>query len=253
LSNFKPKLLILLAIVVLVALALPVFAINYTPGVTVGEYVKYGNFSGIGPGLEAFNNTAYVQQLITDVSGKQVTLLTTGQFKDGTPTAGNGTIAVWNIETGTLNGVPSVQGPIIAANLNQGDAIPPPDTYMVNQTETRTYLGVSRSVNILIATVSTSGYNSALTYIYDKISGILLESSTVTTTQAQPQPVTSTYSYSIIETNIFNSTNPSPSIPEFSTQIMAITIAIIAGTTTSLIILRRKLPCQQNMANIVCI
>ena len=47
------------------------------------------------------------------------------------------------------DGVPSTQGPIIAANLNQGDAIPPPNTYSVNKTETRIFLGFSRTVNIL--------------------------------------------------------------------------------------------------------
>ena len=70
-----------------------------------------------------------------------MTLLSTGQFKNGTALPGNDTTSVWNIEAGTENGVPSTQGPIIAANLNQGDAIPPPNTYSINQTESRTYLG----------------------------------------------------------------------------------------------------------------
>jgi len=232
LSKFKPQLSILLAMVILATLALPVFAVEYNTGVKVSQYVKYGNFAGSGTGLESFNDYNWLKLEATSISGKEVTLLSTGEYKNGTALPGNGMTSVWNVETGADNGVPNTQGPIIAANLNQGDSIPPPGTYVVNQTESRTYLGVSRSVSILIVTVSSPDYNSTLTYIYDKLSGMLLESSTLTTTQAQPQPVTSTYSYSIIETNIFGS-NPSPTVPEFSSQILlviavAIVISLIA-------------------------
>jgi len=156
-----------ISLLIFSTIAIPVFATNYNPGVSKGQYIKYGNFIGIGPGLEPFNNTDYVKQEIINVSEKEITLLTTSQFKDGTATPGNGSTAVWNIETGTINGAPSVQGPIIATNLNQGDPIPPPNTYTVNKTETRTYLGVSRSVNILNATISTPDYTTLLTFVYD--------------------------------------------------------------------------------------
>ena len=151
-----------------------------------------------------------------------------------------GTTDVWNVETGTDNGTPSTQGPIIATNLNQGDAIPPPNTYSVNQTADRTYLSTTRSVNILNVTVSTPDYNSTLNYVYDKISGMLLESTSTTTTQAQPQPITSTYSYSIIETNVFGSTSPSPTVPEFSTTILALAILVITILTVASIFILKK-------------
>jgi hypothetical protein len=239
LSDSKPHLSILLAMIILVALVLPVFAIQYNPGVAVGQYVKYGNFAGSGSGLESFNDYSWLKLGVTDVSGQEITLLSTGEFKNGTALRGNDTTSVWDVETGTDNGVPSTQGPIIAANLNQGDAIPPPNTYTVNQTESRTYLGVSRTVNILIVTVSTSDYNSTLTYIYDKLSGMLLESSTLTTTQAQPQPVTSTYSYSIIETNIFGP-SPSPTVPEFYTQVLIVIAVAIVISSIAIIALSKR-------------
>jgi hypothetical protein len=239
LSNFKLKLSILLAIIILVALALPVFAIDYNPGVTVGQYVKYGNFAGVGSGLESFNDYNWLKLQVTGVSGKEVTLLSTGEFKNGTALPGNGTELVWNIETGTENGVPTTQGPIIAASLNQGNAIPPLGTYTVNQTESRTLLGVSRSVNILSVIVSTPDYNSTLTYIYDKLSGMILESLTLTTTQAQPQPVTSTYSYSVIETNIFSS-SPSPTVPEFSSQILIVIVVAIVVSSFAVIAISKR-------------
>ncbi len=237
--NSKFQLSILVAAIILLSLALPVFAIQYSSGVTVGQYVKYGNFVGSGQGYESFNDYSFLNLEVVSVSGKQVTLLSTGQFKNGTALPGNGTTDVWNIETGTDNGIPSTQGPIIATNLNQGDAIPPPNTYSVNQTEDRTYLGNTRSVNILNVMVSTPDYNSSINYVYDKLSGMLLESISTTITQAQPQPITSTYSYSVIETNIFGSTTPTPTIPEFSSQILAVT-GILLLTSVSIILVRRQ-------------
>ena len=219
--NYKALIIPISVIVLIGALAFPVFALEYNPGVKAGQYVKYGNFVGTGTGLESFNDYSWSKLEVTDVSGKEITLLSTGQFKDGTAIPGNGTTEVWNIETGTQNGVPSTQGPIIAANLNQGDAIPPANTYMVNRTENRVYLGVSRSVNILETTVETPDYNTSLTYVYDRSSGILLES-TGETIQNQPQPLTSKYSYSITETNLFGQT-PSIGLP------LVFVIAVIAA------------------------
>lgn len=232
----------LLSAAFLAAFVLPVLAVTYNPGVEIGQYVKYGNFVGVGQGVESFNDYDWLKLLVTDVSGKDVTLLSTSQFKNGTAIVGNGAISVWNIETGTQDGVPSTQGPIIAANLNQGDQIPPSNTYVVNSTESRTYLGVSRTVNILDASLSTSDYNATLTYVYDKASGMLLESTTQTVTQADPQPVTTTISYSVIETNIFGSTsNPSPSIPELPiTAIGVIIVVVLMGAVAALILTKRR-------------
>ena len=232
---------VLLTTALLAAFVLPVLAVTYSPGVVSGQYVKYSNFVGVGPGVELFNDYDWLKLQVTDVSGKAVTLLSTSQYKNGTAIAGNGTISVWNIETGTQDGVPSTQGPIIASNLNSGDSIPPPNTYAVNRTESRTYLGVSRVVNILDASLSTPDYNATLTYVYDKASGMLLESTTQTTTQAQPQPVTTTISYSIIETNVFGSTlNPSPSVPELPLLAVGVVFVIVLIGVVAVIVLTKK-------------
>jgi hypothetical protein len=239
-NNHKFLLSTLFAFVFLSALVLPVFAASYNPGVAVGQYVKYGNFSGNGQGFEVFNDYGFLQLQVTSVVGKEVTLLSTGEFKNGTALPGNGTTTVWNLETGTEAGTPSTQGPIIAANLNQGDPIPPPDTYLVNQSESRMYLGSTRTINILNVEINTSDYNSTLTYVYDKLSGMLLESSTQTTTQSEPQPVSSSYSYNIIQTNIFAST-PTPSVSEFSNLTLeAIVVVFIIFITAFILIKRRK-------------
>ena len=192
--NSKLVLSFSLIAIILVALTAPVFAVQYNPRVAVDNYVRYGNFVGSGPGYEFFNDKAFLNLQVVDISANAVTLLSTGQFKNGTALHGNGTTDVWDVSIGTDNGTPTTQGPIIAANLNQGEAIPPPNTYTINQTVDRTYLGTTRSVNLLNITISTSDYNSTTNYVYDKLSGMLLETTFVTTTQSQAQPITSTYS-----------------------------------------------------------
>ena len=239
-ARTKLILAITLALAILASIVVPVFAAQYSPGVTVGQYVKYGNFVGAGQGAEEFNNYYWLKVQVTAISRKEVTLLSTSQYKNGTAIAGNGTVSVWNVETGTENGVPSTQGSIIAGNLNQGDAIPPANTYLVNRTETRNYLGVSRSVNLLDASFSTPDYTTSLTYVYDKASGMLLESTIQTTTQAQPQPVITTISYGVIETNIFSSTNPSPTVPEFPSPILAVALFVLMLISSLLLLLTRK-------------
>jgi hypothetical protein len=240
-NNQKFLLSVLFVLVFLSALVLPVFAVSYNPGVIVGQYIKYGNFSGNGQGFEAFNDYGFLQLQVTNVIGKEVTLFSTGQFKNGTALPGNGITAVWNIQTGAENGTPSTQGPIIPADLNQGDPIPPPDTYSVNQSESRMYFGSARIVNILNLEINTTDYNSTLTYVYDKLSGMLLESSTQTTIQSEPQPVISSYSYSIIETNIFGSiSNPSPSVPEFPTLTLGVFVVGLMVIPAVLILIRRR-------------
>jgi hypothetical protein len=231
-------LILLISFVLVSALVLPALAVDYTPGVTVGQYVKYGNFSGNGQGFEAFNDYGFLQLQVTFVSGSQVTLLSTGQFKNGTALPGDGTTAAWDIQAGTQNGNPDTQGPIIAANLNQGDTIPPPGTYSVNSTEQRTYLGVNRAVNILEVSISSPDYNSSLTYIYDKASGMLLEASAQTTTQSEPSPVTSSYSYSVVETNIFGSgSSATPSVNVSTVPIALIAIVIVVVVVVVVIVL----------------
>ena len=220
----------------------PALAANYTVGVSAGQYVTYGNFASSGPGVEAFNDYAQLTLQVKVVNGKEVTLLSTGTFKNGTAIPGNGTVTIWNVETGTENGAPATQGPIISANLHDGDAIPPPNTYMVNQTVPRSYLGVSRSVNVLDVELSTPDYTSLLDYVYDQSSGMLLEATSQTTVQGDSGPITSQYQYSIVGTNIFGSTatpTPSPS-SDLPTIYLVVVIAVIVVVLATVLWLKRK-------------
>jgi hypothetical protein len=239
LLNSKLILSFLLVALISIALAAPVLAVQYNSGVTTGQYVKYGNFAGSGIGYESFNEYDFLNLQVISVSGSSVTVLSTGQYKNGTALLGNGTTDVWDLSSGTKNGAPTTQGYIIAGNLNQGDAIPPPKTYSINQTADRTYLDTTRSVNILNVTVSTPDYTTTQNYVYDKLSGMLLEASSTTVTQLQPQTVTSMYSYSVTATNTFGSTNPTPTVPEFSSQILVLALAIVV-VAIAIIITRKR-------------
>lgn len=218
---------LILVTCLLAALAMPVLAVDYNPGVNVGQYVKYGNFAVTGPGFESFSDLQYETIEVTNVAGKEVTLLSLGQYKNDTATPGNGTSSVWNIEAGTQDGSAKTQGPIIAANLNSGDAIPPPNTFFVNATEIRSYIGVTRTVNVLSVALLTPDYNSTLNYVYDKESGLLLESSSETIVPSQSESTVSTFSYSVIETNVFASAPANNVVLEY-VVIAVVLIAIVA-------------------------
>ncbi|HSV49620.1 MAG TPA: hypothetical protein VLH35_04825 [Candidatus Acidoferrales bacterium] len=223
---------------------MPVLAVDYNLGVSMGQYVKYGDFSGNGQGFESFNDYGFLHLSVVSLSGTEVTLLSTGQFKNGTALPGNGTTAIWDVQVGTQNGTPDTQGPIIASNLNQGDPIPPPNTYSINSTEQRTYLGVSRVVDVLAVAISSPDYNSSLTYVYDKASGMLLEASAQTTIQSQPEPVTSSYSYSVVETNIFGQAPSSTPFVNFSSVtivlVAVIAVIVVVVVVVWLVLLRKR-------------
>ena len=85
----KIKLLtVILITAFLTAFVLPVLAVTYNPGVETGQYVKYGNFVGVGQGVESFNDYDWLRLQVTNVSGKSVTLFSTSQYKNGTAIVG---------------------------------------------------------------------------------------------------------------------------------------------------------------------
>jgi hypothetical protein len=205
-SGVKLGLALVLACVLLMTLAVPVLAVDYNPGVSVGQWVEYGNY--VMDGQETDVSGTRVE--IVAVSGKEVTVRTLTEYRNGTDETVD---KIYNVETGTVDGTPATfpGGAIIAANLNEGDAIPPVDLgYVVNTTETRTYLGVSRSVNIVSYTLAAEGYTISETFTYDKASGMLLELEGETVVAE----VTSTYSDSIVDTNIFEEATPTPTPSE---------------------------------------
>jgi hypothetical protein len=174
----------------------PVSAVDYNPGVSVGQWVKYGDYVVTTPAETVISPDWSMMEVIV-VSGKEVTLRITGAYMNGTAIPASEVVC--NIESGMTGGF---QRYIIAANLNEGDKIlnlATSDT--INTTETRTILGASRSINILNFTYSAAGQDMTFTYIYDKASGMNLGFEMKI--NIIEQAVTYTNSYSIIDTNIF--------------------------------------------------
>jgi hypothetical protein len=223
----------LVCVLLMATFVAPVWAAEYNPGVSVGQWVKYGDYVVTTP-AESVISPDWSMIEVVGVSGKEVTLRITGAYMNGTaiPTSE----VVCNIEVGRTN---EWQRYLIAANLNQGDKIlnlAESDT--INKTETRTILGTNRSVNILNFTYSAAGQDMIFTYIYDKASGIDLGFE-MKMTIIEPG-VTYTNSYSIIDTNLFDC----EPIPEFQSWIIILPLFMIA-TLLVVIIQKRKHTTQQ--------
>ena len=204
--------------------------------------MKYGNYYGVNLRAEQAGVVQYDWEKIevTAVSGKEVTLLSTGQFKNGTALPNLG-ITIHNLETGATNETHGDLKSIIPANLNQGDAVPP-GAFVVNETEIRTYLGVSRVVNILIEEISTTSTITKLTVVYDKASGLALEweswwDNHVTGVQAA-------FHYGVTDTNIFKTTNPPAPIP--AVAFYALGAVVVAIPLATVAVLKKRKPEAKN-------
>jgi hypothetical protein len=157
---------VILAFVLVVAFVAPVLATDYNLGVKVGDYVHYYFL-----GVNIVHLAEWEKIEVVAVSGKEVTLYTTGQYKDVPFPSGT---TFFNVETGATNYTHSEVGQIIAANLNEGDVIPElGGNFVINKTELREYMNVSRQVNIV--EFYEQNNITRLTYVFDKISGIMLE------------------------------------------------------------------------------
>jgi hypothetical protein len=226
----------LVCVLLIVSFVAPVFAVEYNPGVSVGQWIKYGNYIVTTP-AETVISPDWSMIEVIGVSGKEVTLRLTGAYMNGTAIPSSEIIA--NIETYRITeGMFEYQNYLLAANLNQGDkTLNVADAATINKTETRTILGASRSVNILNFTNSYPGQAMKSIIIYDKASGMSLGMEMEIT--IIESAVTYTNSYSIIDTNIFDC----EPIPEF--QSWMILPLFMTATLLVIILQKRKHTTQQ--------
>lgn len=237
---------------------LPITSIEYNPGVSIGDYVVYGNFvcnREHPEGVVCIADLSFKKMEVIAVSGKEVTFLHSEKFKNGTATWNDGRTEVWDVEKAmwsdeTPDYVDSTL--IIAANLTQGDCIqsdPAPPDFHIVESGVRTYLGVSRNVSILRmhTSVDNNGEPFEVTYnlVYDEESGIRLEGAFVTLAGEVLS------SMSIVETNIFLAPTSSPeasmqennkaSIPPAALYVAAGVIAVVVLLAAVIIFMNRKL------------
>jgi hypothetical protein len=211
----------LVCVLMIVGFAAPALAAEYNSGVSVGQWIKYGDYVVTTP-AETVISPDWSMIEVIGVSGKEIILRITGAFKNGTVIPPSEVIC--NIEEGRIN---EWQRYIIAADLNQGDKILTSATAdTINKTENRTILNASRSVNILNFTDAFPGQGMTITYIYDKASGMQLAMEMETT--IIETSVTYTNSYSIIDTNIFE-VDPIPEFPSWSLLLILLLSVAIFG------------------------
>ncbi len=155
---------------------------SYDPGVTPGDWVKYGQVTGSWtdlppvPPFSDFRNANTIRTYVSAVSGHEVTAIQTWDLNNGTGTR-NQTL-IGNVMTGSGN----LTFWIIAGGLNAGDKISEDPTFpTINTTLTKTYLGVDRTVNFvnITLTINDLGATGVFkgTWYWDQVTGVLLETS----------------------------------------------------------------------------
>ncbi len=173
---------------VLLLLALPSLHIpiahgaSYSPGVTVGEWVDYGQLSFQGNGnsfnVQGFTHTTDLNSTVTNVSGNIVTLIQTAKFDNGTDprsvvlqgdvATGEGNLTFALIAGGLTAGDPVTQAPPIMGGLGAFASV-------INETVTRQYAGLLRTVNVGIQEPSLPGVTLRSTAYWDAQTGFALE------------------------------------------------------------------------------
>ncbi len=161
----RGKILALTVIVALIVLPSLARAVNYSPGVKVGDWIKYGQitFTWTGNGTEPSyvtdeRNLDWARIDITGVSGSVVTLNSTAHYVNGTETSQSSSE---DVNSATYLGSTY----LIAANLNNGEMLSPQaGSPTINQTVGKAYAGAGRSVNLINI---TTAYQNQDRYIHD--------------------------------------------------------------------------------------
>lgn len=250
-SNLKLKSAIILACLMSAAFTAPILATaaaDYQPGVSAGQWIKYGNLVASGASVSpSVNDTDWMQIDITDVSGKNVTMHMSGQYKNGTAVNQTSlTDLKYNVETGWANTSIGYFVYLIAANLEVSDVVPGTPLGLpmsINKTETRSYLSANRDVNIINITMSIPATTDiAYISVYDKATGMLLElSMNMTSTVA---PSTNMYmSFSVADTNMF-ATGWTAWLQDNLIYIVIVIIVIIVVIAAAVLMRRKKPPAE---------
>src|SRR6266571_351600 len=187
-SMNKTRIIPITLSLVLLLLALPSLHIpiahgaSYSPEVTVGEWVDYGQLSFQGNGnsfnVQGFTHTIDLNSTVTNVSGNIVTLIQTAKFDNGTDprsvvlqgdvATGEGNLTFALIAGGLTAGDPVTQAPLIMGGLGAFASV-------INETVTRQYAGLLRTVNVGIQEPSLPGVTLRSTAYWDAQTGFALE------------------------------------------------------------------------------
>jgi hypothetical protein len=223
----------------LFATVMKVSAQTRTVGVRVGNSFKYSvsvNWSSNDPNatpdsnLVNDNNTLWGELTITGISGTNITVQSTTDYKNGTEV----TMGGWkDVNTGATN--MSMLPSIISANLTAGDSVYASSSYtswIINETVSRTYSDVTRDTNHMNIPPSNNTQNTAYDFYWDKSTGVFIE--TLLENTNQTGTYTTTWSEDV---QIISSTNWT--VPEFPEWTSALLI-LIAVTSATIVITRQR-------------
>lgn len=185
-------------------------------GLKVGERAKYTDFlytwnmpEGVSEPAEfaSLKDVDWSDFEVQNIDGTTVTVKSITRYKNGTEESET---LSGNVKTGAGN----LSFVIIEANLNPGDKLPlefwPEAGVYINGTVSRTYAGVSRSVNYIDITVTEWDVTNTLKLYWDKAKGILCEmlmSMTYTGTD-----YSMSVSFKMSETNMWGGAGLTPAI-----------------------------------------
>lgn len=214
--NRTLKRTILLTFSLTLAMVMPVTAEDV--GVKVGDWAKYSNFSYIWNMPEfvpepsefaGLNEVDWSKLEVQNIDGTTVTVKTSTHYK-------NGTEDIETISGDVKTGSGELSFLIIEANLNPGAKIPwefwPGVGLYINGTVSRTYAGVSRSVNYVDITVTEWDATTILKLYWDKATGILCEMLMSMSMTYMGTSYSMSVSFKMTETNMWSGAGLMPAI-----------------------------------------
>ena len=238
--NIRIALLNLIATFLLLALVMEASAQPRTVGVSVGNTFTYSptvswssNDSTATPPsyLVEFNDTQWEEFTVTAISGTNITMQATTDYKNGTEITTGGWV---DVNTGDTE---NMSEEVISANLAARDSVytsSPYNSYVINDTVIRTYLSGERDTNhINLASSGTPSYSNDL--YWDKTTGVLVEVVQDVTNQTGGYTTTWSLDIQITSSNVWTV------VPEFPTWTSTLLI-FIAFTSATIAIAGQKQP-----------
>jgi hypothetical protein len=212
----------------LLLLLAAVCSMAYEVGVKPGDWAVYGE---IYASWESTNPEAVMPAefreggpvswgriTVADVTGSNVRLEMTQQFKNGTETKSQ---SQGDLATGMGN----LSFFLYPSGLGQGDSLPTGG--VINETLTRSYAGASREVNLLSFHGSVFGTTMTNRFYFDKMTGVVCELFIGAVIEQGGYTVTTSTTMKLTETNIWQGTE----IPEARVLMVSVglLIFILAG------------------------
>jgi hypothetical protein len=220
----------------------------YTVGVKPGDWMKYNvtlSWTGTEPDTDDFGELGeaeYMKGEVVAVEGTSVTAKMSMHMKNGSDTVQT---LVGNVATGEGN----VTFFIVPSGMEEGDAFPSKmfgdeaTTFSVTDTETKTYCGTSRAVNVYsLSAPPVSGFSATIAANWDQATGVLVELSMSMSTPEQTMDM----KVLATETNMWSSgifgglTFSSDPMMNILIPVVAISAIAAGATVVALIFLRKR-------------